>query len=433
MMGKYQSPRWSGEITDCAMPMTFDQYDHCAYNCLYCFSWFQKSLKAFNPLFPHQTGGYQESDLRSVSPSKIDKLFNLEYEDGTAGGQFNDYIRQRIPMQWGGLSDPFDPYEFKHNVGLECLKVLAKHDYPLCFSTKATWWTKDSRYVDLFKGQKNWNTKISIINMNAERARAMEKLVPSPKSRLLAMQRIAGWDCGGVTLRLRPFIIGFSNLDDEYLKLIRTAAMMGASAVSTEFFCLEDRAHAGTKARYKAMSEILGFDVHKFYKVHSPESMGYLRLNLKMKEPYVRKMESLCKELGMRFYVSDAHWKDKCEGGCCCGLDTDWNYFRGQYTEMLVLAKSRKDGIVTWQDMEPHMDMFKTFKFIYASGFNTTGSRVRTKYWNYTMYDWIKEIWNNPKQKKSPYVYFHGLLKPIRVDTNGDVVYQYNPYKEGRR
>ena len=432
MLGKYQSPRWSGEITDCSMPMTFDQYDHCAYNCLYCFSWFQKSLKAFNPLFPHEQKGtgYQEMDIRSVSPTKIDKLFNLEYKDGTAGGQFNEYIRQRIPMQWGGLADPFDPFERKHGVGLECLKVLAKHKYPLCFSTKAVWWTKDKRYADLFKRQKNWNVKVSIINMNAERAKLMEKLAPPPSARLKAIETIAGWDCGGATLRLRPFIIGFSNLNNEYLKLIRSASEAGASAVSTEFFCLEDRAHAGTKARYKAMSDIVGFDIHKFYKTNSPGHMGYLRLNLNMKAPYIRKMKKLCTELGMRFYVSDAHWKDQCANGSCCGLDKNWNYFRGQYTEMLTLAKERPDGIVTWQDMEPHLGMFKTFKFIYATGFNTTGSRVRTKYWNYTMYDWIKEIWNNPNQKKSPYMYFHGLLRPTGVDKNGDVIYKYKPYPE---
>ena len=142
MLGKYQSPRWSGEITDCSMPMTFDQYDHCAYNCLYCFSWFQKSLKAFNPLFPHQQGtGYQDTDLRSVNPAKIGKLFGLQYKDGSASGQFNEYIRQRIPMQWGGLAEPFDTFEREHKVGLECLKILAKHKYPLCFSTKAVWWT----------------------------------------------------------------------------------------------------------------------------------------------------------------------------------------------------------------------------------------------------------------------------------------------------
>ena len=30
----YTSPRWSMEIPDCSMPMTFDTYSRCAYNCM---------------------------------------------------------------------------------------------------------------------------------------------------------------------------------------------------------------------------------------------------------------------------------------------------------------------------------------------------------------------------------------------------------------
>ena len=38
----YASPRWSNEILDCSMPMSMDTYSKCAYNCLYCFAFFQK-------------------------------------------------------------------------------------------------------------------------------------------------------------------------------------------------------------------------------------------------------------------------------------------------------------------------------------------------------------------------------------------------------
>ena len=36
-MSYYQSPRWSAEIADCSMPMTFDTYSNCAFGCMYCF------------------------------------------------------------------------------------------------------------------------------------------------------------------------------------------------------------------------------------------------------------------------------------------------------------------------------------------------------------------------------------------------------------
>lgn len=43
-MEYYGSPRWTGEIADCSMPMTMDTYSNCSYNCQYCFSQFQRAL-----------------------------------------------------------------------------------------------------------------------------------------------------------------------------------------------------------------------------------------------------------------------------------------------------------------------------------------------------------------------------------------------------
>jgi len=382
----YCSPRWSGEITDCSMPMTFDQYDHCSFNCLYCFSWFQKALKALNPLFPNEFNkNYQSMPIRSVNPEMMRKLFNLEYEHGSKG-QFREYIRQRIAMQWGGLCDPFDGYEKQHGIGLQILKYLKEKHYPICFSTKGTWWTEDDRYMKLFAGEKNWNTKISIINLDADLASLIEKGVSSPEERLRAMRRIAKINPeGGVTLRLRPFIIGMSDRRNEYLELIKQAHDAGAGALSTEFFCLEDRAHRGTVSRYGAISEALGFDIRQYYKMNSPGMCGYLRLNWKLKEPFIVKMRDLCHKLGMRFYVSDAHWKDQCDGGSCCGLPERFNYSRAQYTELLQIAKRRADRRVYWRDLGPQIEMYKKFRFIYAEGFNTVGSRKRTRRWKGSM------------------------------------------------
>ena len=427
MVGKYSSPRWSGEITDCSLPMTFDQYDHCSYNCLYCFSWFQKSLKAFNPLYPNQTKGYQAMQLRSASPKHLERIMNLEMPENSASGQFNDFVREKKVLQWGGLSDPFDEFERLHGVGLECLKILHKHKHPCTFSTKSNWWTKDKRYVDLFKGNKQFHTKVSIINLDAERAKKMEVGVSSPMTRLDTIKTVCEWGGGGATLRLRPFIIGFSDTNDEYLDLIKEAHDRGCKSISTEFFCLEGRAHRGTLARYEAMSEIVGFDIHDFYKRNSPGMSGYLRLNWKIKQPFVNKMKGACDLLGMKFYISDAHYKEKCAGGSCCGLpdDGNWNYARGQYTEMIVLAQKRKNGEVTWEDMEKHLDTFKKFKWMYSNGFNTGGTQQRTKKWNFTMYDYLKEIWNTPNDAKSLYKYFAGAMKPVRLDKHKNVVYKF--------
>ena len=315
-MAYYQSPRWSAEIADCSMPMTFDTYSNCSFGCLYCFSQFQRAI-----------GGAKDSYLaKEVHPVNVERIKKMFTDPDQYAGQFATYIKQRRVMQWGGLSDQFDGFERKYGKTLELLKFFKDIDYPLCFSTKSTWWTEDERYMELVRGQKNWNFKFSIITLDQEKARIVEKGVPSPLKRLDAIERIANADAGGATLRLRPFIIGIST--PTYLDLIREAGQRGATALSTEFFCVEQRSQT-LKEYMPVLSELCGFDLMALYKKYSV-AQGYLRLNRKVKAPFVKKMKEMCDEMGMRFYVSDAHFKEMCCNGSCCGLPADWNYSKGQ-------------------------------------------------------------------------------------------------------
>lgn len=418
----YASPRWSGEILDCSMPMTFDTYDKCSYNCLYCFSYFQKihSLNLRNEDRYDKSYTYIGQKANPVNVKKIEALFNGEIKNS----QFNDYIDQKITFQWGGLADQFDENERKQGVSLQLLELFLKKKYPICFSTKATWWTKDERYLKLFKEAGSlWNVKFSIINLDEKKSKIMEKGVPSPKDRLEAMKVISKLNNKEVTLRLRPFIIGFSDANNEYLDLIKLAKENGASAVSTEFLCLEGRADERLIKRYDEMSSLVGFDLFEIYKKYSNTS-GYYRLNYEVKKPYIQRMEALCKKLGLRFYVSDAHHKEKCANGSCCGLGSKWNYSRAQFTEALMIAKL--NGKVHFSDISEGMEMFKKFRWRDAIGFNTGGTIKREMVNHWTMYDYIRSQWNTPNSMKSPYKYFSGILYPeSKLDKNNDVVYVY--------
>ena len=208
-MANYSSPRWSNEIADCSMPMTFDTYSNCSYKCIYCFSQFQR---ANGKCGEH----YLKNEVKSVSVDRVKKIF-LEPEKY----QFCEYVKNRKVMQWGGLSDQFDENERKYGKTLELLRFFREIDYPLCFSTKATWWLDDSRYTELFKNNPKWNVKFSIITLDEQKAKQVERGVDSPKKRLEAIEKFANLNAGGATLRLRPFIIGIST--PTYLDLIREA------------------------------------------------------------------------------------------------------------------------------------------------------------------------------------------------------------------
>lgn len=410
-MKYYCSPRWSYEVTDCSMPLSFDTYSNCSYGCIYCFSQYQRGM-----------GDRKVNYLKHVTfPVNADNIIE-KFQRSLAGEnawKFSEYIRQRRVMQWGGLSDQFDENERVNGVTLKLLRFFKEINYPLCFSTKGTWWTEDKRYAELFEGQKNWNVKISIITLDEEKAKRVERRVPSPSERLAALKRVAEWDCGGATLRLRPFIIGIST--PSYKDLINRAIDFGVTALSTEFFCMETRSPLFRKYK-QDFKDLCGFDIFEFYAKYSTQT-GYLRLNRNVKRPFVQEMKRICDERGIRFYVSDAHFKELCPNGSCCGLPEDWNYSRGQWTEAIMIAK--KNGRVFWRDISSDILTFHTWKA--SSEYNLGQAEGRAKYFGMSMADYMHYLWNNPQRAKSPFKMFEGVLLPDGKDEQGNVIYRYNP------
>lgn len=409
----YCSPRWSNEIADCSMPMTFDTYSNCSFGCLYCFSQYQRALGGSKE-------AYLNKEVKCVNVEHIKKMF---LEPDKYGGQFAEYIKQRRVMQWGGLSDQFDGYERKYGQTLELLKFFKEIDYPLCFSTKSVWWTEDDRYMSLVEGQKNWNFKFSIITLDEQKAHIIERGVPTPLHRLEAIRRIAGANAGGATLRLRPFIVGITT--PTYLDLIREAAERGATALSTEFFCMEQRSKT-LKENMHFFNELAGFDLGEFYRKYSYSS-GYLRLNRKVKEPFIKNMKQLCDELGVRFYVSDAHFKELCCNGSCCGLPADWNYSHGQFCEALQICKEK--GVCHFSDISKDIEELHQYPWGRATGYNANSSEKRAHFADMTMAQYMRWLWNNPQAGQSPYKMFEGVMRPDGEDENGDLIYYYDKKK----
>lgn len=406
----YDSPRWTGEILDCSLPLTLDTYSNCSFGCVYCFSQYQRGI-----------GGGKENYfgkvVKSINPEKVKRIFTGEDQNS----QFAAYVKGKRPIQYGGLSDQFDGFERKYGKTYELLKYLREINYPICFSTKSAWVFHDPKYRELFKGADNWNMKFSIITLDEADAKAIEVGVPTPRERLNAMHEYTKLNKGGATLRLRPFIIGVS--DKSYLDLIREAHKAGATAVTTEFFCLEMRSINLAKEHYKVISDRCGFDIVDFYRKHSTGG-GYLRLNRKIKEPYIREMQKLCHDLGMRFYVSDAHFKECSDNCCCCALPPDWDYSRGHFAAALQIAK--KKGRVQFKDIEPDT-YWMTFSAV-ADKCNIArrSSEERAKYSGLSMKEYMRYIWNNPARGQSPYKIFAGALVPDGYDENHDIIYKYN-------
>lgn len=431
--GFYLSPRWSWEILDCAMPMTFDTYDNCSFQCVYCFSYFQRAVG-------QGAQDYLHHKVRVVNVPRVKQLFRGEIP----GSQFNAYLKQRFVLQWGGLSDGFDYYERKFRQSLDLLKFFTEIDYPLSVSSKGVWAMDDPEYVEAFKnaaGHLHW--KESIITADEQKAHRIERGVATTRQRFDFLYKMSKLGIP-TTFRFRPFILGVSadfpytaksaQQIDEIFKMAHDA---GCYSATTEFLCLESRAASTAKERYAILAEVSGIPQFDLYKRVSQARAGLLRLNYDLKRPYMDAMLESAHKYGLVMVISDAHHKGRGDNAGCCGLPatgplSKWN--RGQFSEAAQIAK--KNGVVHWSDIEPLTRWMAGIPFYRSEGFNQGGTPERVKRMYQNMAEYMHDCWNNTKSMMSPARYFGGELLPAtEVDSNGDVVYIYNqPYvKDGTR
>lgn len=439
----YNSPRITSEIYECGLPMTFDQYNKCAFNCQYCFAAFIADGQSH--MVASRTGREARDTLkyrnavRSVDPDRVKKYW-LEAPTAQWKGVDSllvNLVRKRTPVHWGGLCDPFDPFEERFKVGLELLMFWRALNYPVVFSTKGTLMTHDP-WASVLRGG-NFRFQFSITTLDPVKGKVCDTGVGTPQERLEAMRFVTHELGCSATLRLRPIIPGFAS-PDECLELIRLAHEAGATGVSTEFFCLETRGMPN-RAKYEKMSKAVGFDIFEFYRANSPGQSGYLRLNRALKETYFVPMANLARRLGMRFSVSDKHFKELGNVGGCCGVywddesssgggsatrDGHEPVFINKGTVTYAMMHARDHGRVHWSDVAPTLDWaHEPIGKMHGLSGVTSGNHLVSIHRNQTLYDVLRSQWNDPNHAKSPYRYSSGKVKPAGLDEHGDVIYEY--------
>ena len=420
MQQTYLSPRISTEVPDCGFPMTFDQYNRCAYNCSYCFA---TQIKV-----SHNQAGedFQDRNIKSVNPESLERILSGNPKGTQEVEIYNGFIRYKIPFHWGGLTDPFDRYEKKFGVGLQVLSLLKQYEYPtfICFKGDTIMLPE---YRHVIKDATNFVYQISLAGLDPKLAARIDKGAPPPLRRLEIMKKLT--EMGKrVYWRYRPFVLGWSDLHmDELFRLVDEACDGNCEAVSVEWMALSSIASKELKELYDDMSKHLGYDVLDYGKRMSRSIDSYTRCNPEVKKPHFLKAWELARQYGMSYAVSDPHFKELNDSCNCCGVPkTDpilGSYTIGQQTEAVLIAKRK--GFVTWTDMARDAEWAK--EFMQAGDWINFGSaKGHRKHKNVSMYDYLRDLWNDPKAADSPYRYFWGKLRPRdEPDEHGDLIYDY--------
>jgi len=415
MKATYHSPRLSYETPDCSMPLTFDTYSTCSFKCLYCFSWMER---AHNPALQARID--KGDFVTKIDIDKLKKMFFGKAGDKQSKTIYDVFIKNKKVMQWGGLTEPFDLIEEKEGESLKLIKFFKEINYPIRICTKGARVLMKPEYIEAFRGAKNFIMMWTIITTDDEMAKKIEVNAPSSSERFEAMKFYHNLGIPQI-IRIRPFIQGVtSNCWEE---LIKKAHDCGAEAISVEWLCIQRMAGVKVRERYEKMSQVLGYDIFEYYRKLSTGTISYMRLNPKIKEKYVYGMRDLCHKLGMRFAISDPHFKHLNDTLSCCGLGSNWNFITPPWNLALKIANEK--GIVYWKDVENCIDWARLFKGseIWISRNLITHRRRKIQ----NAKDYIRTMWNTTKKAGyCPYLYFAGYLEPIGKDKEGNVIYKAN-------
>lgn len=281
----------------CPIPLKINPYRGCQGKCLYC------SMNQQHARWASRATG----NISEVAPSPIKHIEKMFYR---SHGMERDLIDMRTPVQIGHASDPLQPLEKQHRITLKTLKILRDFEYPTIITTKWPGVLTECSYLPTIDGLP-LVVQCSISSEDQAMLGILEPESPSWKRRLAALETLGD---SGVTciLRLWPYI---PDLAGNLEVLLSSAYDAGVRTVQANFLKLFNAGN--DRGRFRAS---LGYDLPD-NSCMTWEQRGNFRIaGLASQEREVRRLEELCREIGLECLTCDdltgtRNWRS------CCGID----------------------------------------------------------------------------------------------------------------
>ncbi len=260
-------PSCGSQFWLCDLPIRFDTYVGCTHDCKYCFV--QKKKATLTDI------AFGESP--EVLASFISGKKTRE----------NMWCDWKIPLHFGGMSDPFQPAERKYKRTLEALRLLSTSQYPVVISTKGRLCIEGEWLEEL----KKCNVVMQI-SMVCDKYDVLEKGAPTFRERL-EMVRVLSKSVKRVLCRMQPYII---EVCSDVLKVLPEIKEAGAHGVILE----------GMKfAKKKSGLVKCGGDF--CYPVDV------------LKRDFTQ-IKAKCRQLGLAFYSGENRLRNMGDSLTCCGV-----------------------------------------------------------------------------------------------------------------
>ena len=293
----------TGQFSFCSLPIRLDSYRGCSFSCPYCFA-------------RTRGGNVPKPQIVPARPSALDNIFTRLDRYSENVGLIGEFLRRRSPIHFGGMSDPFQPAELRHQITLKYLQTLCDRSYPVVISSKGLLAGVEPYLSILRGGRFPVVVQFSLSTTEDSLARSIEPHATRPSILLRTMETLAS---AGVIVacRWQPYIMTVAEKPSTY---VRRVAATGARHLAIEHLKIpvEQTSSESVANRSPVIAEA--------WKVY--QSLGAIRDGREFILPAIRKLDrvlhirSLCHKFGMTFGAADNEFLYLSDGhACCSGVD----------------------------------------------------------------------------------------------------------------
>lgn len=387
---------WSSQFYFCTLPFRLDSYRRCEFDCTYCF-------------VTHRGGSFRKNWATARVESVRKQL------QGTYPSLISDCVKHRLPLHFGGMSDPFMPIELDRRVTYSILEILAELKYPTVISTKSHL-PAENPYFDILKSIPFIALQFSFSTLDDALASKLEPFCPAPSVRLQTMNRLA--EAGfWVSCRFQPFIPGVSgNIGN----LVRKVAEVGARHIVVEHLKL---GLFGSQVILTTLRNHCGESFARDYDLSMLRRVGTeFELDSSYKINNIRLFWEYTRKYGLTLGVGDNDFHDLGDSPNCCGVE-NLPGFENCYRHNTSNAIWRRDrlGLIKYSSIEnewaPTNSIKRWVNSKCRNGESSTCSSTK---------DYFKRQWNKLAGTHSPLecanVEYNGCN-----DDQGNLLYRYQP------
>lgn len=250
-------PKCGTQIIFCELPIRFDTYSGCSHACEYCFANRKRDISQIE---------------KDEGPQSLLNFINGKRDFNTNWCDF------KIPLHWGGMSDPFQPIEKQVKNSLRCLEILAKTKYPFVVSTKGILPMQEP-YYSLFK---ECNCVFQVSLTCKDIIDRFEKGAPGIDKRLEMIEKMSKI-VKRVIVRCQPYMVEYHRQIVETVPLIAKA---GAYAITYEALKLTKKRKGMEKngADFVYPKNVLAFYFNNLKKVCHDNGLVFLSAENRLRE-----------------------------------------------------------------------------------------------------------------------------------------------------